>query len=76
MGSTFSFKRAPIKNKSIASSQKSKKSLKVVHKSTQSSERLIDQERIDLILEKIKKYGYETLTDVEKDDLFKASQKD
>jgi len=57
--------------------QKNQKPLKTVYKSakrTKTNNSVINQKRIDTILDKISKSGYETLTKEEKDFLFKSGK--
>ena len=73
-------------DKVIAYFSKSKSNLKTVHKKTNNKnssfagkkkeefDRFTHQKQIDLILDKISKSGYESLTQVEKDFLFRAGK--
>lgn len=65
-----------ISNFSILPKKKSK--LKVVNRNYESSSnqnKVSDEQRMDFLLDKISKSGYDSLTKKEKDELFKLSQK-
>lgn len=61
----------------ISFSDKSKKSLKVVHRASQTTTKSAqsDDNHLNQLLDRISKSGYDSLTKKEKDDLFKLSQK-
>ena len=73
-------KKTNISTKFSSFFKRKEKPLKTVHKSAKRSQKVVknsnkNQEQIDVILDKISKSGYDTLTKAEKEFLFKQGKR-